>query len=751
MSLSLARSPKVTTAERHIEPSVSIGEVWDLEGRLTADEIAHHVTERLRAANRNDSWERRRLWPRNLLYLYGEQDLLWDYERAMWSVRKVARTRSFKTNFLQARLSSFVAALTQHRPSLTALPLNDDLESVRQARVAEKVFAFDWRDLKISRARDFATIDSAALGMGILELGWNPDGGPVRLEYEPQIDPADGRPLLDDLGNEVPELDPDSGRPVVRSVYPSGRIYVRSVSPFSFFVPPGLEEPTLDDAPWVQRIRWMTEGEIRTKFSKDRDGGQVDDDFELNDPDPELADMEPLTQHLTRYAVTGYQPRSESGLYMVIQHYERRQAVKGWERGRIFSVVNGQLVGDHESDFESGRYPFVLLPWLPCRGRFWPAAWLTPQVEVQARYNMAITHWMTLLAITGNPIYFVPKGAGLPNALSFDLRGYPMPPSGLKPEFMVPPTPSPAIAELRAWAIQDLDGAGGQYSFSRGQPVQNVPSALYAQMMADKDASDLGPAIRSAASATEELGQALMELHREHDSDERMLTIVGETSRCDYQAFKGSDLPEEVRFVAAESTMGPSVPAARQAAVTEYVLPLVAPANQPPDPKVTKALLAYMNLPELGEIETGTRVMDKFVERTLYQVIEEGEQVEPSPLWPAAAAEAILTAIDERVLREDVIRWGESTTQRVGQFKETLQKILAAATQAQEDEAKRKLGLQLEAEAAAREIETKATIKENVITEAAKTALPLAAAEVAPPIVDPSAPDTGEEPPMEEA
>lgn len=744
------KSSGPSASNRGIDAGIPISDVILREDgkKLEPEEIARQVMERLKASLRADTYERRRLWPRSLLFTYGEQDLLWDYDAQQWLVRKVARTRSFKSNMLQARLAAFVAGLTQHRPALSAIPINDDLDNVRQAKLGERVFAFDWRDLKIGRARYHAMLDCAIFGTGIMEVGWDQYAGDIELEYEEQIGP-DGEPLLDEMGNPLPVLD-SRQQPIVKSRSYSGHPFVRARSPFSFFVPPGLDEPSLDPSvcPWIIDVTWMSEAQIRKVFSDKREGGLVDKDFELGSTDPEFNQLEPLSTYLSRYSMRGATKRDELGQHLVVRYMQPSCAEKGFEQGRVYTCVGGKLVGDHPGLLDQGRYPFVLFPWMPRRGRFWSAGWIEPQCDPQARYNQTLSHLMTLLAIFTNPALMIPKGSGLPQTLSFNLQGYYYNPSAGMASFLTPPQPNNAIYEMQNRSVQDLDRTGGQYAFSRGEPTPNVPSALYAQVMVDKDNTELGPAMREHALAFEDLGSMLVEIHHSYDSAERLIHVVGESNRPELVAFRGSQLPAQLRFICAETSMATSIPAVQLQKIKELMqMGLITPKDQPVAPQMRKALLNYAELGELTEAETGTRVLDKFVERTMSAVIEEGQDVllptppegKPglNPLWKPPVLAALATALDERVLREDVPKWDPETVQRVMAFQAALGEGLQAAADAEEAEQEKQVQKQVAVEAQLQAIKSKGRIAEKVSGETAKAGLEVIKNEAMPPAPPP--------------
>lgn len=727
----MANATTTSTRGSSVDVGTPVSDVVRREGALSPGELARQVMERFRATYNNDAFERKKIWPRNLLYAYGQQDLAWDPDNGQWLVRRATRVRRAQTNLLMSRIGDFVAQLTQHRPALAAVPLSQDLVHVRQARLGERLFAFDWRDLQIGRARYYAMLDAAILGTGILEAGYDPTAGGVEIIPQIQLD-QDLKPLTDKMGNPVPVMGKD-GRPVIAEARNKGRLFVRAISPFSFFTPPGVEVPSLRECPWVIRVTFMSEECVRQFYAKDGEfqGGLVTKKTDLGRPSQEL-DIEPMRAYMNRYQ--GFTDRAAAGEHTVVEYFQRATDVDGFERGKILTVVNKQLVGDRPSWRENGEYPFFAFPWMPRRGRFWSAGWIDPQIGPQERYNNTLSHLSTLLALISNPAIMIPRNSGLPQTLVFQLQGYYYN-AGVGPaSFLTPPAPNNAIYEMANRALQDLDRAGGQYAFSRGEPVPNVPSALYAQIMQDKDNTGFGPAVREHALSIEELGGALVELHHQFDDEERLLHIVGETNRVELLAFKGSDMPSSMRFVAQESSMYSSLPAAQLARVKDLMaMGLIAPKDQPVPPAERKALLAYAQMPELVDVESGSNVIDKFVERTLADLIEMGKDVQISPLWNPKALEKLSEELETRVLREDVPHWDQPTVQRVMQFQQELSQAMQAVAQAQEKEQDRQTQKTVDVQEQLVAQKSRGKVLEKVTTEAAKAGLEVIKAQAMPP------------------
>lgn len=724
-----------TTSSLAVDPEIPVSEVMDAHGLDLSkaedrDEVARQIEERVRMSLQAEAYLRSYLWPRSILYAHGEQDPRWNPTAGQWMVRKPGLARKYSANVLSARLQTWVAQMVQHRPNLTAVPLNDDQGAKQQAELGEHLFAYDWRALSMGDERWFATIDCGEIGMGILEYGWDHDGGDVVMRPMYQRE-ENGQVARDKMNLPIPLLD-GNGRQKFEPAVRAGGMFVRSRSPFSFVKPPGVEKPTLRGVPWVSTLDDMSEAKIRRCYGKsdERPGGLIEDDFVFaSSSDPELDNIQNSSrffQAWQRGYTTTSGPRG-AGRHQVITYREEPSTVEGFEKGRVLAVCCGKLIGDYESALQkTGRYPFALFPWLPRPG-FWPQSWIEAQCDPQARYNQTLSDAMTHLAIHSKPILLVPRNSNFPLQVSWNGSGYHYSPAMGEIKLLQAAPPNEAAQRMTERALTDLNLTSGQGPFSRGEPVPNVPSAAYASVMKDLDNSELGPVAAAHARAWESLGSGLIELHHFHDTEEKLIAVVGESNAAQMVAFKGSDLAPDLRFVVAESSMLSTLPAAQLEKVDRLMQSgLLVPKDQPVSAEMRRALLNYAQMPELVEVETGTRVVDKWIERTLGELIDHPDPTSPltvSPLWKEEAVQALSDALDQRVLEPDARRWDAEVTQRVIDFRDQLTGYLNAMAKQHAQEAQAAGMAAIEPQLEIERTKAAGRIRQGVIKEAAKAGM----------------------------
>jgi hypothetical protein len=411
-------------------------------------------------------------------------------------------------------------------------------------------------------------------------------------------------------------------------------------------------------------------------------------------------------------------------------YYERATDLRGFEFGKVYTVVNGKLIHEDRSQFNDGRYPFHCFYWMLRRGQFWPYSYVSPLVEVQMRYNQTQSHYMTHLNMLAFPNVMNPKGSGIPPYMTFGsaIRTYNYNPSAGMPTFMVPPNPATAILQLGEQALADMDRVSRSYGIGRGEHQRGIPSALYAQILNEADNTELGPVINQHSEAWERLGESLVDLHKNYDSHDRMLEIVGKSNRTHLVAFERSQLPSKLRLVVAQTSMQTYSPAARIDQVKTLAQEgfFGAYADRP---DVRRAILEFVRMPELTEIESGESLLLRAIDEIHTRLIEDGIDMQV-PGWAQGEMEileALKQALTERVIREDAWDWDDETAERVVSYRESLTKALQEV-QAQQEEAaleaqRKQMGIQAEAET----IKSGLRIKEKALGEAAKAGTKLLA------------------------
>lgn len=694
----------------YADAAIPISDVIRSEGQLKSDRIAMEVMERLRICTHETWVDRSKIWVRNLLYLHGEQHIKWNEYGRRWLRKSPARERRFTTNFLLGMLHHQAAKMVQSRPDIKAYPENTDLDKRRGAKLSERLLHADWQDLKLGNARYLATLDCLTLGMGFLEVGFNPRGGELVTIYDEERF-EDGSPVLDSMGTPLRKI--RGGEPVVLGFRWTGGLFCRPRSPFSVFVPPSVENPSLDDSPYLITTDWMSEQEIRLTL-------KLPKSFKFGPPDPEFEHVEPVTSFLQRFATSrGIHPRIRSGQHLLVKYQERRTDVPGHQHGKTYYVINNKMVHEDRGQLDDGRYQLFEFPWKSRRGQFWPQAFLTDLIEPQARVNQGTSHAYTWMSLLSNPNILVPRGSGIPQTIAFNFRRYDYNPSSGPPTFWSPPPPSQAIFALLDRTASDMSKVASQSPFSRGEPVPGVPAAKHTQLMQDADAQEMGPIVQYHASSFGSMGECIIDLHRKYDPDERTIRTIGRSHRPELLSIKKTDLPARSRLHVMEGSLFSVMPSTRIDQLEKLSMSGFFGAFADV-PNVRKKLLDWVRMPDLLEVDGPDDILNSFLENINARVIEEGMSATIPPWTERPLLEAIKGALLERCLADDSLYWDDKVMSRVMNWKTQLDTALAKldvqAMEQQRQEQEDVFGLQARGEI----LKSQLRSREKVVAEAAK-------------------------------
>jgi hypothetical protein len=366
-------------------------------------------------------------------------------------------------------------------------------------------------------------------------------------------------------------------------------------------------------------------------------------------------------------------------------------------------VVGDMLVHKGRGQMRDGRYPFVLFPWLPRDRMFMCEAWVSSMVDPQIAYNEGKAHAYTWLNRASNPNLLAPQNSGIREQVAWNFHTLYYQPGFGDVKLLQPQPLSPTVLAMMEDSLQDIDRCSNQGPFLRGDPVPGVPAASYARMMAAAAASHLGQFNADWSEAWAELGTGLLMLEREYGKEDELAVIVGKSNRPAVIALKRSDLDDNIPIVVTESSLQVKLADARQ----EMMMGLINagvynPAVVPED--LRSKLLAFIDMPDLNEIEDGTTMLTTFAKGAVSRIVDEREELHVPP--PLMDEPVVLGALKDECVRrsvgEDVWQWSPETMGMVIAFKgECMQALQALQEQMQAEQMKQQgdqLGLMAEGE-----------------------------------------------------
>jgi len=180
----------------------------------------------------------------NILLISGEHyskrlNELWQRNRINGTTADPYQLRITK-NWLHRAHRIYVNAITSQSPGVTVVPRNQtELQDQKSAELNEAVWQYAKNKYKLNALiRDLAS-DYCGIGECAVKIFFDPTKGKLK-GYEPKIDPLTEQPMLDEMGQVVP----DEARPVFTGEFVFERLFAQNI-----FRDPSCMQ--MKDARWI--------------------------------------------------------------------------------------------------------------------------------------------------------------------------------------------------------------------------------------------------------------------------------------------------------------------------------------------------------------------------------------------------------------------------------------------------------------------------------------------------------------------
>lgn len=645
------------------------------------EEIANQILGRV-----DESWsesrdERVRRWPRAWHMVYRDQWIVWNEYANAYLPRAIDRDRRHQSNYLQGSMVHAAAQMTASRPTAIVIPENTDFKSKQQARTANRLIPYYWRELGMGSKRYFCTLDMLLYGTGYIGFTWDELAGELVPQYDEEdvplmVEGPDGMPMPAPGGEtmRVPRMTvDDDGNPTiaVKDWKYQGSVSVEVFSPYNVFLQPGMDAPDMRAADYVVIGTPMSIPRIQRQFGLKREDleglrdGSPDKKYILQQPGDQLSNRPDDARGQGRIIVWSY--------------IQKPAPVKGWEHGRVIHVAGKRVLGKGKLPKGITSLPLAMFPGLPIRGRALSVPWVEPGIEPQMRLNQGISHLQSWLQMACSPTWRDSKNSGLPAGLTVGGMGFRRirPNTGAEVGWVAPPQiPSEIFGSVQA-ASADIDRTLMQFPISRGQHQAGIPSGYYAEVQQQADEQEMGPQRGMHAAAWEVVFEGVLTLARENEPEGKLLALVGVNGQPDLWAFSKESLPINYRCQVQESSLLAMTSAMLSKRVIELAnAQLLGPYLQ--DPRRRNRLYESLRLPTV-ELEDSESKERNLADHIHSMIIDHGQLPEViEPLWDARD---LMERLRERIMETDYWSWTASTRQLVGQYFQMLRARLTEETE----------------------------------------------------------------------
>ena len=584
-------------------------------------ELIDYVSNQFTASEDSKKGRVRDAWI-NMAFYAGRQWVKWndvsgrieEISRDDWQVHLVL-------NYIRPVIQQLVGKATENQPTVVVLPATSDSDDRQKARASEKLISkYLWRELDMQlKVQEFARLIFQT-GMAAFKVYWDPEGGEGFELQDPWTE--DEQKIIKEFADYGMEHDLE---PRMRSGK-TGEIMVDVVSLFEIGWDPGAG--SFEKTRWCYHSNSMHIDEVRSRWKK---GVHVRPDSSF-----EGDQLAAKVLHSASHGKHNYQRNSVlADRVAVVEYFERPS--QRYPKGMYAIVANGVLLESQE-ELPHGDLPFVVARHLPIHGRIDGDGAIMDLIAAQEEINKKVSQRIENANQMLNQKWLVVKGS-LVNDMITDQPGeiieydaqYPAP----RP-IAPPPMPSD-IGRLQDEMLVHMRNISGVSEIQQG----NVPSGISGRaigMMADSQATIMGPTVREIEKALEKLCMRFLKYWRDYMPVPKTIRIVGKDASAEVFTFHATDIKSTDVIIQRNSMLPKHVSYRREQAMMAFSQGAF---GNPQDPAAQMRLRKLLEWGELDELY-GDNDKDRLYTRdVLFHITEGKQQVNPEP-WEDHAA-----AIDE--------------------------------------------------------------------------------------------------------
>jgi hypothetical protein len=474
------------------------------------------------------NWIERRQMLVNSNYYVGNQWITWDQTRRQVTLAPNANNEERVThNVIRPRVMTKLAKQTKNRIKYEVVPDTNDEERYDVAKAATKFIKWWWHEQELDKKTRDIFLNNNVKGWCAAKVYFNAEAG---TDITP--DPEE----LEELDNDADEM----GKMGKREKVYTGEIEVRICDPLTLFIDPSA---TSDD-----EIRWIVEEKPR------------DLDYILEMYGKKVS-ADPNVSYLTNYDVTstnnngiatGGQQRKMQDMAVV-----REMWVKPCKKYPNGLKITGTKTEILDMDENAGDLPYVLFGDIPIPGTVKYEAFIKDMLPVQREINIVRTMMATHAKRMGNSYWAVPMGSDVDEESLTNEEGAILWYNGTSGEpRRIAPNDIPSFYDrILDYGRQDIDDMSGAREISQGTLPSGLDTASGLSMMVEQENEKLAVTSQNYERGMKNLLQRVLELMKNHYTEERMARIIGEDSEIEVIAFRGADLSggEDINIVQGSS------------------------------------------------------------------------------------------------------------------------------------------------------------------------------------------------------
>jgi hypothetical protein len=517
-------------------------------------------------------------WALNMAFLMGKQYSFFNKSsHLIQQLKKVKGKRRNIDNQLISRWNRQVGDLIRTNPAMSVIPLSNDDEDIKAAKMGDRVIKHFWRSNRMRKKLRQLAGWIYSCGNGFLDDRWNPKLGPI--DY-----------------NEKGEI-----------VY-SGDADCGVWSPFEVVVPAGyINQTDIHAMPWIDKVKWRGLDWFKNHYPKR--GSEV------------MAEqmVMPVMEAAAFSGTMGAANGKQDGAFM---HNFYVQPCSQFPKGKFIAAANGIVL--ETQDYPFTYYHIEQFKAIDIPGVFWGACHIEYAITLQNRWNTTINGIDEYNRLCAKGKLLVPRGSKLetnPDDSHGEILTY-KPVMGHKPDMLtlkgVPATYSTSLVTIKD-SLQDLFS---QHEITRGTNKSDIRSGEMVSLLREQDAYGAIPTFAVFEESLEAVVSRILKRIQAGYKEERAVQIVGSEGEFEIAQFKGADLRNNTDvMVKRESSISDSRQSRESIILKKYELGLY---GNPQEPDVRRNVMNMLDDAVVADIYSDDR-KDEALARWENDILLKGE------------------------------------------------------------------------------------------------------------------------------
>lgn len=517
-------------------------------------------------------WNFEKEWYESVAMREGRQYVYWNH--ALRTLRQMEATpwrRQIVVNKILPGVERAMSSLRSIEPEPSVAPAGPELRFRDAARTAVKLWQSFAQESKTVRKFKKACLHAVVTGNAFAKVTWNPQLGPVTMEYK---------------GEKLHE----------------GRVDLRIVSPWSIFLDPvaqdlettsWIAEESIWPVPWVRKM-WPDRGKFVTA---DRSSSSIRAWRDRN--------LLTLSSRFGSHASLGGL-KSRDVSVTVVELWMRPNDT--YPEGLHVIMANDVML-NHQNGYrnpyvglcEDGflEIPYVHFPYYDGLNRLWGTGWVPNQTPIQREINNRTNIIAEHIQLTTHSPWIVPKGHGIPDEAFLPRPDARMEWSGIGPapyRADIPQLPQ-QVFQSKEDLKADFDEAGAQSEATKGEAPGQVRTGIGIQALQARDQTVRKNPRDNYFAFLEDVGRAYLILNQAFATEERTAKLLGPDGEWEVFNWKGTDLTGATELhMTVDSALGNNM-IERRAILLEWVnMGLLQPMVDPYDRELIMKLMQSKSL-----------------------------------------------------------------------------------------------------------------------------------------------------------